>query len=471
MAITRSQLPEQIDVFQEGGVANNTSITDVTLTDLANLIKEKQDFDTNKAKYEERLAGAFEPPKSMNIYDVAGQLGKGLLSTPNIGGVSAFTGLAAGFNNILDEANRRDATARQERQQVALKAMELALEDERLAEKYLNDYSMQVIKNANKKVDYVTIDYFDDSGAKQTTRIADTNANAEKINDLIANKQGKIVEPIKVTQEVGGLTPIDEEILKNIGDNIRAYAEKAQGAKATVDQVGVARNLHEKLGPENFGPTQRAFLGVRELAVELGLEKYFDIDPTAEGMKKALNQLSMSFTMGIVSQTKGAISDREMKLFISASPTLGSTFEGFKEQLRLLDKLAQRDLQFYNEYLKVIKKANEEGKSATEIASLTAEFELNFQKDFPLFDENDEKLIQEAIDNKEALAEDFDKDAFESEINAQKAEEAKKGGNENKNLSDFDGAEKDLYEKWLAKNPNATEEEKEAAKKIVLGLE
>ena len=48
---------------------------------------------------------------------------------------------------------------------------------------------------------------------------------------------------------------------------------------------------------------------------------------------------------------------------------------------------------------------------------------------------------------------------------------AKKSGNENKNISDFDGAEKDLYEKWLAKNPNATDKEKEAAKKIVLGFE
>jgi hypothetical protein len=186
-------------------------------------------------------------------------------------------------------------------------------------------------------------------------------------------------------------------------------------------------------------------------------------------MKKALNQLSMNFTMGIVSQTKGAISDREMKLFISASPTLGSTYEGFQEQLRLLDKLAQRDLQFYNEFLKVIQKANEEGKNATEIASLTAELELNFQRDFPLFDENDKKIINDAIANENALADDFDKDAFEAEINAQKAQEAKKGGVSNKNTSDFSGEEKAMYEKWLASNPDATEEEKALALEIIVG--
>ena len=465
MTISRQNIPMQM--FATGGVAT----MDDSLAELAALIERKKDFDTNRAEYEQRLGSVIEPTQPMDVFDAASALGKGLLETPNTGGASAYTGLAAGFNNIVDEARRREETARQERQQIAMKAMELAMTDEREAEKLLTDYNFEQIKNANKKVDYVTIEYVDDSGAKQTTRIADTNANAEKINNLISNYQGREVKPTEITQTIGGITAIDEEIIKNIGKNVSSYGEKAQGAKSTVDQVGFASKLHEKLGPENFGPTQRAFLGVKELAVELGLEKYLDINPTDEGMKKALNQLSMNFTMGIVSQTKGAISDREMKLFISASPTLGSTYEGFQEQLRLLDKLAQRDLQFYNEYLKELDKLNKEGRNATEIASKMADFELNFQKNFPLFDENDRKIIDDAIANEDALAEDFDKDAFEAEINAQKAEEAKKGGNENKNINDFAGAEKDLYEKWLAKNPNATEEEKETAKKIVLGLE
>ena len=173
--------------YKEGGAPNST---DIGLQELARLIQQKQDFDTNKAKYEDRLGGMIEPQQPMDIYEAASQLGKGLLQTPNTGGASAFTGLAAGFNNIVDESRRREETARQERQQVAMKAMELAMEDERLAEKYLNDYNMKVIENANKKLDYVTIEYIDADGNKQTTRLADTNANAEEINNLISNFQG-----------------------------------------------------------------------------------------------------------------------------------------------------------------------------------------------------------------------------------------------------------------------------------------
>ena len=464
MTISRQNIPMQM--FATGGVAT----MDDSLAELAALIERKKDFDTNRAKYEQRLGSIIEPTQQMDVFDAASALGRGLLETPNTGGASAYTGLAAGFNNIVEEQNRREETARQERQQIAMKAMELAMTDEREAENLLTDYNFEQIKNANKKVDYVTIDYVED-GKRMTKRIADTNANAAKINELIAEKQGKIVEPIKVTQEIGGVTAIDEEIIKQIGLNVKAYGEKAVAAKATIEQVAYANNLADELGAENFGPTQRAFLGMRQLATELGLGEIFNIDPTDLGMKTALNQLSMNFTMGIVSQTKGAISNKEMELFIQAAPTLGSTFEGFKEQLRLLDKLARRDSQFNTEYLKKLDKLNKDGKNATEIASEMAEFEINFQKDFPLFDENDRKIIDDAIANKDALAEGFDIDAYKKEIEEKKRAEAIKGGNENKNIKDFDGAEKDLFEKWLEKNPNATEEEKEAAKKIVLGLE
>ena len=467
MTISRENIPQQM-FYEEGGAANST---DIGLQELASLIKQKQDFSANRAKYEDRLGGMIEPQQPMDIYEAASQLGKGLLQTPNTGGASAFTGLAAGFNNIVDESRRREETARQERQQVAMKAMELAMEDERLAEKYLNDYNMKVIENANKKLDYVTIEYVDKAGNKQTKRLADTNANAAEINDLISKFQGKEVKPTQITQEIGGVTAIDEEIIKNIGKNVATINEKAVAARATIDQVNYASDLAEELGPENFGPTQRAFLGMRQFATELGLGELFNIDPTDLGRKTALNQLSMNFTMGIVSQTKGAISNKEMELFIQAAPTLGSTYEGFIEQLRLLDKLARRDSQYNTEYLKELNKLNEEGKNATEIASLLAEFELNFQKNFPLFDENDKKIINDAIDNTDALAEGFDIDAYKKEIEDKKRAAAKKSGNENKNVSDFDDAEKKLFEKWLAKNPNATDKEKEAAKKIVLGFE
>ena len=80
MAITRAQIPEQIDAFQEGGGAE-TNTTDPT-TDLISSLREQfaTDFDTSFEKYQQRLAPfAYQSPK-MNIFDVASELGAGLLS-------------------------------------------------------------------------------------------------------------------------------------------------------------------------------------------------------------------------------------------------------------------------------------------------------------------------------------------------------------------------------------------------------
>ena len=89
--------------------------------------------------------------------------------------------------------------------------------------------------------------------------------------------------------------------------------------------------------------------------------------------------------MGIVSQTKGAISDREMKLFIQASPTLGSTYEGYMKQLELLERLAARDSQFYQEYIDKSMELDESGISLRKQQLELEKFASTWKRNNPLF--------------------------------------------------------------------------------------
>ena len=74
MAITRAQIPEQIDIFEEGGAAESDQYTD-----LYNRLSQT-DFDASYDKYMQRLSQfAPEQPK-MSIFQVASELGRGLLS-------------------------------------------------------------------------------------------------------------------------------------------------------------------------------------------------------------------------------------------------------------------------------------------------------------------------------------------------------------------------------------------------------
>jgi len=60
----------------------------------------KPDYDKNFAKYQQRLAPYTYQAPSMSFYDLASELGAGLLATPNTGGASAFTGLGVGFTTF-----------------------------------------------------------------------------------------------------------------------------------------------------------------------------------------------------------------------------------------------------------------------------------------------------------------------------------------------------------------------------------
>ena len=470
MTISRENIPQQM-FYEEGGAANST---DIGLQELASLIKQKQDFGANKAKYEERLGGMIEPQQPMDIYEAASQLGKGLLQTPNTGGASAYTGLAAGFNNIVDESRRREETARQERQQVAMKAMELAMTDEREAEKYLYEMSSKLIEKANADVDYITVEYTDVNGKTQVTREPDTPAGNEIINDLIKTKNGTIIEPEKRSKEIeDNISLTDEAAAKAYEKSAIFQQEAANSAKPIRDKVSYARDLVNRVGAEAFGPTQSAFLKAKELAVDLGLEKYFDVDPSVVGVQKAIRQLSMDFTMGIVSQTKGAISNKEMQLFQNASPGLGSTYEGFQEQLKLLDRYAKRKMDFYAAWTKESSRLEKtEGVDPSELNSRLAAWENQWYDDNPFFSQDETDRLNAAVEENKRTQEaiDFNADEFKEKFSIKKYQkENPQIKKDDLTLAGINNEKIAEYNKFVKKYPDATPKDLERAQTIIFG--
>ena len=459
-----------MQMFATGGVAT----MDDSLAELAALIERKKDFDTNRARYEQRLGSIIEPTQPMDVFDAASALGRGLLETPNTGGASAYTGLAAGFNNIVEEQNRREETARQERQQIAMKAMELAMTDEREAEKYLYEMSSKLIEKANADVDYITVEYTDKDGKTQVTREPDTPEGNEIINDLIKTKNGTIIEPEKRSKEIDdSISLTDEAAAEAYKKSAIFQQEAANSAKPVIDKVAYARDLISRVGAEAFGPTQSAFLKAKELAVDLGLEKYFDVDPSVVGVQKAIRQLSMDFTMGIVSQTKGAISNKEMQLFQNASPGLGSTYEGFIEQLNLLDRYAKRKMDFYAAWTKESSRLEKiEGVDPSELNSRLAAWELQWYEDNPFFSQDETDRLNAAVEfnktTQEAIG--FNADEFKEQFNIEKYQkENPQIKKDDLTLAGINNEKIAEYNKFVKKYPDATPEDLKRAQTIIFG--
>ena len=419
MAITRAQIPEQVDIFEEGGAAESDQYTD-----LYNRLSQT-DFDSSYDKYMQRLSQfAPEQPK-MSIFQVASELGRGLLSTPNTGVGSTYQGLGVGFDNISTRLKADREMNEKRRREVAMMATQMAMQDEQKANDFLNDIALQRISAANKKVDYITLEY-QEGGETQSIRLPDTNQYAEQINDIIQNKGGREVKPATTQINMpGGEQPGDKKAIDQIFKDQEIFGEKSEASIATLDQVSQAKDLAEQVGPENFGPFSRATLQMREFVDGIGFGDLLE-NPDVIAPQKALNQLSMSFTMGIVSQTKGAISDREMKLFIQASPTLGSTYDGYMKQLELLERLARRDRDFYEDYLKEYMRLIDEGEGPQKMQAKLELYRTNWAENNPLFSKEETRELQDLVDSGEGLAEDFDRNAFEQSINDRKKQQAQK---------------------------------------------
>ena len=102
MAITRAQIPEQVDLFDEGGEV----LSSLTPEDIISLYGAqrsapvtKEDIETQAAQ----MAGLFAQPKKQNIFDLASEVGAGLVagaSSPGGFGV----GLTAGLKSFNEKA-------------------------------------------------------------------------------------------------------------------------------------------------------------------------------------------------------------------------------------------------------------------------------------------------------------------------------------------------------------------------------
>jgi hypothetical protein len=411
----------------------DVSASDSSIQDLASQLG---NYDQNFAKYQQRLAPYSYQAPNMSIYDLASELGAGLLATPNTGGASAFTGLGVGFTRVSDKMKKNQEANAKAQQQIGLQAAQLAMQDEQKAIEFLNQYAIKKIDSANKKVDYITFEYdeVDETTGTTTTQsqtFANIPSNRDDINDIINNKNGREVKPPTTAINMPGdnTSFADKEAIKSMMKESDAYEAKSKASDLIKDQVNQAFILANEIEDAggSFGPLSKSTLGARELISGLGFGEFLlGESEAAIAPQKALNQLSMGFTMAIVSQTKGAISDREMKLFISASPTLGSTKEGYMKQLELLERLALRDRDFYNDYVDKMIEFENEGLSGRKLQLQLDKFTANWSSENPLFTPDEVEFLEKKIASGEGLADDFVPADFQVAFNKRKAEISRK---------------------------------------------
>ena len=372
------------------------------------------DFDTSVEKYQDRLSPYAGQQRPVSGYEAASMIGKGLLAQQAEKFPSIGRGLGMGFQELSAEIKKRREEKRKEKQAIAMKAMEMASQDEQSAQKFLNDYSLKLIDLANKDIKTtqfdtsMLVDATDANGnplINPQTGVGYTSettlrANDSQINELLS-LGANVIDKSGTTINMGVKNKFQENLADGITESMNKWRDEAEAASGLRDQILIARSLGNDLGEEGFGRVEDLTMGLRSIFADLpGMKNLVDVSKLEK--QQALQQTSIGFVMALVGKTKGAISNKEMDIFFQASPTLGTTYNGYMMMLGYMDRVANLSEKYNEEWSeKLVDLAGEP------IEVINAEFNT-FRTEFKAKPEN--KLIQtkedkdylESIANQEA---------------------------------------------------------------------
>ena len=117
MTIGRPQIPEQIDVFQEGGDVSS-SLTPEDILSLYGALQNAPITDADIQAQTQQISGLLPQPAKQNIFDLASAVGAGLVSAASDPrGLGA--GLTAGFQQFNERAQKIKAERNKIKQEVA----------------------------------------------------------------------------------------------------------------------------------------------------------------------------------------------------------------------------------------------------------------------------------------------------------------------------------------------------------------
>jgi hypothetical protein len=344
--------------------------------------------------YVEKLTPMFSqsrPTGEQRFYDLASDLGSSLLSADPTEGV--FRPLGRGFGNFNERLRKQSESERAINQSVAMKAFELAMADEKAAADYLNQIDLAIVKHGATPYDPLVfeVDELNAQGEKTGRRVEVlVDPRNEKQVEAIQNaadRNPKRLRPsgTSVNIDQTGETTLDVQRAKNLAEWENELFAEAKAGRAQENLVDTFMRTVASMEEGDFGVLESATLTFRKILNEIGL---FD----EEEAKKIDNQtmidtLGTRIAMGLVGQTKGAISEMEMKLFIAASPGLLSTKTGAMRQAEFLKRIAERAGQRSTDFVKAVQEGglfdNAEASSDQWLATMA--WSENWYKQNPFF--------------------------------------------------------------------------------------
>ena len=309
--------------------------------------KDSRTFTDRYDEYKRRLGPLMAQSERPTLYDLAADIGAAMLAAPADTG--PFASSAAGFIAFNKRLRKQRDDKRKVDQAIALKAFEMAREDEKAAEDYLNQVSLERIKLANKapKMQNYQYDETDPATGETRQRIVSVDEN----NQLELAAIRSLPNARRVSSagtEVNITQPDPSKFMERRGQSLNDSIVGIEEARnAGVEQqrlINMMQVALSRLG-ENVGVVEAKTLPFRKLLNDMGIRYDGKL-----GDQELLNTLGTRIAMQLIGDTKGAITEMEMRLFIAASPGLASSKGGLLKQSEYLKRIADLNVKLANDF-------------------------------------------------------------------------------------------------------------------------
>ena len=200
---------------------------------------------------------------------------------------------------------------------------------------------------------------------------------------------------------------LDKNTADAITDQETEWQKESNAQYGVLDKLEAAQQFAQGLREEDFGNFQVTFgVPIKNIMTSIGFGNLIDQDRL--GRQIAVNSVGTGLAMGLISQTKGAISDREMGMFLAASATLGNNKNGFLKILDLTERIARKAVGYNTAWLEERARLQSEGKDLSQIRAAQANFQRKYHAENPLFsgskDANGNDIYNPDLSIKENLA-------------------------------------------------------------------
>ena len=399
---------EREDVTPPRATAAQIKDLEEELSEFSKNEEKSFDFDGSYEKYKKRLAPFFSEAIRPSFYDLASDLGAAMLSADPTAG--AFRSMGTGFSNFSKRMskNKKDRAAID--RQVGLKALEMAMTDERAAQEYLNRRDLEVIKLSQKPYDPLIyeVPVKDPSTGEMTIQTIEVNPSnpyeVAAIREMPGAKQTKLpTSAVTIDSRPYTETTRDKEAGKSLNAFETQLSENAQAGIAQNQLTSMFLYTVNKAGKDNWGKISSGTLSARKILDELGIRS----DPNIDEQELALT-LGTRIAMALVAQTKGAISNKEMELFIQASPSLASSYEGAIKQAAYLQRVANKNVEKAEAFNEAVDKGLfDNTETEPERLRKARQWEMRWARENPFFTEDERAELQEFAKKEPDVAKSF----------------------------------------------------------------